>query len=91
MTQVKVSKISNLVAVTETPTRVEVQRPSSQIVEVTAPGPQGPPFAGSTFFNTAAIGALTSGNRGQVLEFDGTQFSPTDELENDLTITGGNF
>lgn len=91
MTQVKVTKISNLVQVTETPTRVEVQRPTSSVVEVSAPGPQGPPFAGSTFFNTAAIGALTSGDVGTVLEFDGTQFSPTNELENDLTITGGNF
>ena len=91
MAKVNVSKISSLVKVTETPTRVEVQKSSSTVVEVTAPGPQGPPFAGSTFFNTAAIGALTSGDVGQVLEFDGARFSPTNELENDLTITGGNF
>lgn len=91
MAQVHLNKISNLVKVTETPTIVEVQKQTSQVVEVTARGPQGPPFAGSTFFNTAAIGALTSGDVGQVLEFDGAQFSPTNELENDLTITGGNF
>lgn len=91
MAEVQIKRISSLVNVTETPTLVEVQRHGSKVVEVTAPGPQGPPFAGSTFFNTAAIGALTSGDVGQVLEFDGAQFSPTNELENDLTITGGNF
>jgi len=91
MAQVQINKISSLVKVTETPTSVEVQRHNAKVVEVTAVGPQGPPFAGSTFFNTAAIGALTSGDVGQVLEFDGAQFSPTNELENDLTITGGNF
>ena len=59
MAQVQINKISSLVKVTETPTSVEVQRHNAKVVEVTAPGPQGPPFAGSTFFNTAAIGALT--------------------------------
>lgn len=91
MADIQINRISNLVQVTETPNAIEVQRPTTKILEVTAPGPQGPPFAGSTFFNTAAIGALTSGDVGQVLEFDGAQFSPTNELENDLTITGGNF
>ena len=91
MPQIHLNKISNLVKVTETPTSVEVQRQSSQVVEVTAQGPQGPAFAGTALFNTDAIAALTSGDVGNVLEFDGTQFSPTNELENDLTITGGNF
>lgn len=91
MHQIHLNKISNLVKVTETPTTVEVQRSSSQVVEVTAPGPQGPPFVGSAFFDTAAIEALTSGDVGTVLEFNGTLFSPTNELENDLTINGGNF
>jgi len=91
MPQIHLNKISNLVKVTETPTSVEVQRQSSQVVEVTAQGPQGPAFAGSILFDTDAIAALTSGDVGNVLEFDGTKFSPTNELENDLTITGGNF
>ena len=90
MADIQINRISNLVQVTETPNAIEVRRPTTKILQVTAPGPQGPPSAGS-FFNTAAIGALTSGDVGQVLEFDGTQFSPTNELENDLTITGGNF
>lgn len=91
MAQVQINQISSLVTVTKTPTSVEVQTAAPGVVEVSAPGPQGPPFAGATFFDTAAIGALTSGDVGKVLEFDGTKFSPTNELENDLTITGGNF
>jgi len=91
MTQVHLNKISNLVKVTETPTSVEVQRQTSQVVEVISEGPMGPAFAGVSMFNTDAIAALTSGNVGNVLEFDGAKFSPTNELENDLTITGGNF
>ena len=91
MAQVQINKISSLVKVTKTPTSVEVQAANTSVVKAIAVGPQGPPFAGSTFFDTAAIGTLTSGDVGKVLEFDGTQFSPTNELENDLTITGGNF
>ena len=35
--------------------------------------------------------ALNSGDIGKVLEWDGSSFTPTNELENDLTITGGAF
>lgn len=91
MAQVKINKISSLVTVTKTPTSVEVQAANTSVVKATAPGPQGPPFAGATFFDTAAIGSLTSGDVGQVLKFNGTQFAPTSELEDNLTINGGNF
>lgn len=91
MAKIQVNKISSLVNVTESPTSVTVQRKSPQVIEVISQGPQGPAFAGTSLLNTAAMAALTSGDVGTVLEFDGTQFSPTNELENDLTITGGNF
>jgi len=91
MAQVQINRISSLVSVTETPTSIEVQRHNAKVVEVTAPGPQGPAFAGTNLFDIDAIAALTSGDVGNVLEFNGTQFSPTNRLENDLTITGGNF
>lgn len=91
MAQVQINKISSLVKVTKTPTSVEVQAATSSVVKATAPGPQGPPFAGAIFFDNAAIGSLTSGDVGQVLKFNGTQFAPTNELEDNLTITGGNF
>ena len=90
-TNVEVSRPASLVQTTRTSQNVEVQRSTTNIVETITPGPQGPPFAGSSFFNTTAIGALTSGDVGHVLEFDGSQFTPTKELDNDLTITGGNF
>ena len=91
MAQLKINKISSLVKVTETPTSVIVQRSSPQVVEVTASGPQGPPFVGSNFFDLAAISGLSSTDTGKVLKFDGTNFIPTNELETNLTINGGNF
>jgi|TARA_Y100000289_G_scaffold49256_1_gene49902 hypothetical protein len=91
MAQLQINKISSLVKVTETPTSVVVQRSSPQVVEVSALGPQGPPFVGSNFFDVGAIGALSSGDIGKVLKFDGTNFVPTNELETNLTINGGNF
>ena len=90
-TTVEVTRPASLVQTTRTSQNVEVKRSTTNIVETIAPGPQGPPFAGSSFFNTNAISALTSGDVGHVLEFDGSQFTPTKELDNDLTITGGNF
>ena len=91
MAQVKINRISNLINVTETPTHVEVQRNSASVVEVSAPGPQGPVFTGASFFNNSAIGNLNSGNTGAVLEWDGSLFQPTQLLENDLRINGGAF
>ena len=91
MAQVKINRISSLVNVTETPTHVEVQRNSPSVVEVTAPGPQGPSFAGATYFNNSAIGNLNAGNAGAVLEWDGSLFQPTQLLENELHINGGSF
>jgi len=61
------------------------------VVTLTAAGPQGPSFAGATFFNNTAIGNLSSGNAGAVLEWDGALFQPTQLLENDLQINGGAF
>jgi len=83
--------LSSVLKVTETSTSVEVKQPVASVVTLIAQGPQGPPFVGSTFFNTTAIGALTSGDIGTVLEWDGSLFIPTQELKNDLTITGGAF
>jgi hypothetical protein len=91
MAQVKINKLSSVVAVNKTPTSVEVKAANTSVVKATAPGPQGPPFAGAIFFDNAAIGSLTSNDVGQVLKFNGTQFAPTNELEDNLTITGGNF
>ncbi len=91
MAEIRINRISNLVKVTKTPTSVRVQNPGTRVVEVTSPGPQGPPFTGASFFDSAVIGTLTSGDVGQVLSWNGTKFSPTDNLEDDLTITGGNF
>lgn len=65
--------------------------PTASVVTLTAPGPQGPSFAGATFFNNTAIGNLTTGNAGTVLEWDGSLFQPTQLLENDLRINGGAF
>jgi len=90
--QVQVTRsLSSLITVTQTETNVEVKKPQTSVVTLTAQGPQGPSFAGSSSFNTTAIDALGSGDIGKVLEWDGSQFTPTDELENDLTITGGAF
>lgn len=64
---------------------------AASVVTLTAAGPQGPSFAGATFFNNTAIGNLSNGNAGAVLEWDGSLFQPTQLLENDLTLNGGNF
>jgi hypothetical protein len=64
---------------------------AASVVTLTAAGPQGPSFAGATFFNNTAIGNLNNGNAGAVLEWDGSLFQPTQLLENDLTLNGGNF
>ena len=80
------------VTVSKTNTLVEAQKSSTaSVVTLTAAGPQGPPYAGANFFNNTAIGNLNNGNAGAVLEWDGSLFQPTQLLENDLTITGGNF
>lgn len=83
--------ITGLIALTKSEPQVEVSNTSTSVVTLTAPGPQGPPFVGSVLFNTQAIEALTPSHLGTVLEWDGSQFSPTNELENDLTLNGGSF
>lgn len=55
-----------------------------------ARGPQGPE-PDLTFLDTAAVRSLTSADRGSVLEWNGSQYAPSSLLENDLTISGGNF
>jgi hypothetical protein len=90
--QVQVSRtLSSVLRVTETATQVEVKKPVTSVVTLTAQGPQGPSTAETGYFNIAAIDALSSGDIGKVLEWDGSAFTPTNELENDLTITGGAF
>lgn len=82
---------SPAVSVNETVHSVVVNKPAGQIIEVATAGPQGPPFAGAQYFNTAAIGALTSGDAGTILSWDGQLFSPTNELSKNLTLAGGAF
>jgi multidrug efflux pump subunit AcrB len=92
-TQVQVTPtLSSVVRVTETDSQVTITRaPNANVVTVTATGPQGPSFAGSSFMDTAAIDALTSGDQGKVLEWNGSVFSPTNVLDDDLTLHGGAF
>lgn len=79
------------IGISETTHSVVVNKPEGQILEVVTAGPQGPPFAGAQYFNTAAIGALTSGDSGTILSWDGELFSPTNELSENLTLAGGAF
>ena len=92
-TQVQVTPaLSSVVKVAETDSQVTITRaPSANVLTVTATGPQGPSFAGSSFMDTAAIDALTSGDQGKVLEWNGSVFSPTNVLDDDLTLHGGAF
>ncbi|MDP6190481.1 MAG: hypothetical protein QF872_06705 [Gammaproteobacteria bacterium] len=84
--------LSSVIRVAETDTQVTVtQASSASVVTLTATGPQGPSFAGESFMNTVAIEALTSGDQGKVLEWDGSAFSPTNVLDDDLTLYGGAF
>ena len=95
------SNANNIEVTAGTPTVVSVnnlkalvtaQAPvTASLVTLTAAGPQGPSFAGATFFNNTAIGDLNTGNAGAVLEWDGALFQPTQLLENDLQINGGAF
>ena len=95
------SNANNIEVTAGTPTVVSVnnfkalvttQAPvTASLVTLTAAGPQGPSFAGATFFNNTAIGNLNTGNAGAVLEWDGALFQPTQLLENDLQINGGAF
>ena len=90
--EVKVTKsISSILKVTGTETNVSVQSTGNKVVTVTAPGPQGPPFSGASFFNVTAIDALGPSDTGTVLTWDGSLFQPVAELENDLIISGGAF
>lgn len=83
---------TSTVTISKTNALVEALKPSTaSVVTLTAAGPQGPSFAGATFFNNTAIGNLNNGNAGAVLEWDGSLFQPTQLLENDLTLNGGAF
>jgi uncharacterized membrane protein len=83
---------SSIVSVSDVKALVTAQAPvTASLVTLTAAGPQGPSFAGATFFNNTAIGNLNTGNAGAVLEWDGALFQPTQLLENDLQINGGAF
>lgn len=77
--------------VSTTNNEVVVQQPQSYVVEIASRGPQGPSFAGSIFLDTNAIGALTSGDTGKLLVWDGSKYTATDTLIDDLTIVGGAF
>lgn len=79
------------IAVTESTNEVVVQKQEMQVTLVTARGPQGPSFAGSNFFDTTAIDALTSSDAGKILIWNGTTYAPQDQLNTHLTIVGGAF
>lgn len=79
------------IAVTESTNEVVVQKQEMRVTLVTARGPQGPSFAGSNFFDTTAIDALTSSDEGKILVWDGTRYAPQDHLDAHLTIVGGAF
>ena len=77
---------------TESDSQITLTRAgTANTVAVIAPGPQGPPFAGSSFMDIGAIDALTSGDQGKVLEWNGSVFTPTNVLDDDLTLHGGAF
>jgi len=90
--KVEVIKVpSNTVSITSAAGSVVVQDTNNKVITVTAPGPQGPPFSGATFFNVAAISQLGANDVGKIVAWDGTEFQPTNVLETDLTISGGAF
>ena len=64
----------------KTTATVEVQQQAVQTVEISAQGPQGPPFAGSTFFDTNAIATLTSSDTGTLLTWNGSTYAPSNVL-----------
>ena len=68
-----------------------ITREVAQVTVVAARGPQGPSFVGSNFFDTDAIGALTSSDTGKILVWNGTRYAPEDHLDAHLTIVGGAF
>lgn len=79
------------VTVTATSPSLNIQQAQAKVVQITDTGPQGPPFAGATFFNVDAISQLDATDIGKVVAWDGTEFQPTNILENELTISGGAF
>jgi len=79
------------IVVSKTNTTVVVQKQPTATVEIAALGPQGPSFTGANYFDTTAIGALTSGDTGTLLQWGGAAFVPTNELSQNLTIAGGAF
>lgn len=79
------------IAVTEATSEVVVQKQEMRVTLVTARGPQGPSFAGSNFFDTTAINALTSSDEGTILTWNGTRYAPSNSLTQNLTIVGGAF
>tara|TARA_Y100000289_G_C3914229_1_gene146447 strand:+ start:592 stop:960 length:369 start_codon:yes stop_codon:yes gene_type:complete len=79
------------VSVAATTPSLNIQQGQAQVVQVVDTGPQGPPFTGATFFNVDAISQLDATDIGKVVAWDGTEFQPTNILENDLTISGGAF
>lgn len=90
--KVEVTKVpSNTVSITSAAGSVTVQNTNNKVITVTAQGPQGPPFAGASFFNVAAISQLGANDAGKIVAWDGTEFQPTNVLETDLTISGGAF
>lgn len=90
--QVVISGVSSSQVVVEQEAhQIVLQKPQTGIVELTTPGPQGPAFTGQQFFNISSIGSLSAADSGSTLKWDGTQFVPSDEISEGLTVFGGAF
>jgi hypothetical protein len=90
--QVVVSGVtSTRIVVQEDINQVVIQKPVSNIVELSVPGAQGPAFAGQQFFNLSSLEGLSAIDSGVTLKWDGSQFVPADELGGGLTVFGGAF
>jgi hypothetical protein len=79
------------ILVSEEEHQVVVTRPVERIIELTTPGVQGPAFSGQQYFDLPAIELLSSGDTGVALTWNGSQFEPSTEIGENLTIFGGAF
>lgn len=86
-----VQSASPSLSISGTTNEVVVQQPQSSVVEVASPGPQGPAFVGTIFMDIDTIETLASGDTGKLLVWNGSQYTATNVLSDNLTIVGGAF
>lgn len=86
-----VRSASPSLSISGTTNAVVVQQPQSSVVEVASPGPQGPGFVGTVFMDIDTIETLASGDTGKLLVWNGSQYTATNILSDNLTIVGGAF